>query len=84
MKLITKETSDRVCRHMNEDHKESIYKYLRFYGNISAFNDAYMYEINNKCMKIKYDDEILIINFEKEISEEEIHSTLVSMIKSIK
>ena len=84
MKLISKETSKRVCEHMNNDHLESVHKYLIHYGNISNFNDAYMEEINNSFIKIKYDGKSAIINFKKEISEEEIHSTLVSMIKDIK
>jgi len=35
-------------------------------------------------IKINYDGQSAIINFKNEISEEEIHSTLVSMIKDIK
>ena len=44
-----------------------------------------MEEINNSYIKINYDGhQSVIINFKNEISEEEIHSTLVSMIKEIK
>ena len=39
---------------------------------------------NNSYIKINYDGQSAIINFKNEISEEEIHSTLVSMIKDIK
>ena len=42
-----------------------------------------MEEISNNFIKIRYDGKVAIINFKKEISEEEIHSTLVSMIKDI-
>ena len=59
-------------------------KYLIHYGNISRFENAYMEEINNSYIKINYDGQSVIINFKNEISEEEIHSTLVSMIKEIK
>ena len=83
MKIISKETSKRVCNHMNNDHLDSVHKYLIHYGKISNFNNAYMQEINNRYIKINYDDQSVIINFENEISEEEIHSTLVSMIKEI-
>ena len=83
MKIISSKTSDRVCKHMNEDHLESVHKYLKHYGNISEFNEAYLEEINNKSMKISYDGKIAIINFKNQISEEEIHSTLVSMIREI-
>ena len=83
MKIISSETSKRVCDHMNKDHIDSVHKYLRYYGKISNFNQAYMEEINNKFMRIRYDEESAIIYFKNEISEEEIHSTLVSMIKEI-
>ena len=43
-----------------------------------------MEEINNSYIKINYDGKSAIINFKNKISEEEIHSTLVSMIKEIK
>ncbi len=79
MKIISKETSKRVCDHMNNDHIDSVHKYL-----ISRFENAYMEEINNSYIKINYDGHSAIINFKNEISEEEIHSTLVSMIKEIK
>ena len=83
MKLITEKTSKRVCDHMTKDHLDSVHKYLRYYGKINDFKLAEMYEINNKGMKIKYDNKMLKIPFEKEISENEIHHTLVSMIKNI-
>ena len=84
MKIISSNTSNRVCNHMNKDHIESVYKYLIHYANISEFNEAFLDEITSKYMKIKYDNsKYAIINFKNEISEEEIHSTLVSMIRDI-
>ena len=83
MKIISFKTSKRVCEHMNKDHLESVEKYLKHYGKISKFNEAYMDEINNKYMKINYDGKSKIIYFKNEISEEEIHSTLIKMIREI-
>ena len=83
MNTIPEETSKRVCNHMNKDHKDAIKKYLRYYGKILNFKDAELNEIQSTHMKIKYDNKEVIINFEKEISEEEIHKTLVTMIKNI-
>ena len=83
MKKISLKTSKRVCDHMNKDHIESVHKYLKYYGKISKFNEAYMEEINNNYMKINYDGKSAIIYFKKEISEDEIHSTLVSLIREI-
>ena len=83
MKKISSDTSNRICKHMNKDHIESVHKYLVHYGKISEFKEAYLEEISNECMKIKYDGKFAIINFKNKISEEEIHKTLVSMIREI-
>ena len=84
MKKISSNTSKRVCNHMNKDHIDSVHKYLIHYGKISNFKEAYLEEISSRFMKINYDGKSAIINFKNEISEEEIHSTLVSMIREIK
>ena len=84
MKIISSKTSKRVCKHMNKDHIDSVHKYLIHYGKISEFKEAYLEEISSQYMKINYDGKFAIINFKKEISEEEIHATLVSMLREIK
>ena len=84
MKIISSKTSQRVCKHMNKDHIDSVHKYLKHYGKISEFKEAYLEEISSQYMKINYDGKYAIINFRNEISEEEIHATLVSMIREIK
>ena len=81
--MISSNVSNRVCKHMNEDHLDSVHKYLIHYAKISNFKVAYMEKITSKFMKINYDGKSSIINFKNEITEEEIHSTLVSMIREI-
>ncbi len=83
MKFISEKTSKRVCEHMNKDHMDSVHKYLKFYAKIEQFKNAKMEEINSTSIKIKYDNEVAVIKFKEEISEDEIHKTLVSMIKNI-
>ena len=83
MKFITEKTSKRVCHHMNKDHMDSVHKYLKFYAKIDQFKEAKLVEINSTSMKIDYDNKSVFINFKEEISEDEIHKTLVSMIKNI-
>ena len=83
MKIISSNTSNRVCNHMNKDHIDSIHKFLIHYGKISNFKEAYLEEISSQFMKIRYDDKYAIINFKSEISEDEIHATLVSMLREI-
>ena len=84
MPVISSKTSKRVCKHMNKDHIDSVHKYLIHYGKISEFKEAYLEEISSQYMKINYDGKSAIINFKNEITEEEIHATLVSMIREIK
>ena len=84
MKIISSKTSKRICKHMNKDHIDSVYKYLIHYGKISEFKEAYLEEISSRYMKINYDGKSAIINFKNEITEEEIHPTLVSMIRELK
>ena len=83
MKIISSKTSERVCNHMNKDHIDSVHKFLIHFGNISDFKEAYLEEISSQFMKIKYDGKSAFINFKNEISEDEIHETLVSMIREI-
>ena len=83
MKIISSKTSERVCKHMNKDHIDSVHKYLKHYGKISEFKEAYLEKISSKYMKIQYDGKSAIINFKIEISEDEIHKTLVSMVREI-
>ena len=83
MKFISEKTSKRVCSHMNKDHLDSVHKYLKFYAKIEQFKDAKMEEINSTSMRIKYDNKLAVIKFKEQISEDEIHNTLVSMIKNI-
>ena len=83
MKIISSTTSNRVCKHMNKDHIDSVHKYLQPYGKISNFKEAYLEEISNQFMKINYDGKSATIYFKNEISEEEIHSTLIKMLREI-
>ena len=83
MKIISSSTSKRVCKHMNKDHIDSVHKYLVHYGKISNFKEAYLEEITSQFMKINYDGKSVNINFKNEISEEEIHFMLVSMLREI-
>ncbi len=83
MKHISEETSKRVCNHMNNDHIDAVNKYLRHYGEIKDFNCAHMEKITSKYMLIKYDNKYKKIYFKKEITESELHQTLVNMAKEV-
>tara|TARA_R100000773_G_C4176927_1_gene88255 strand:- start:228 stop:467 length:240 start_codon:yes stop_codon:yes gene_type:complete len=78
--MIREETSQRICNHMNKDHMDAVHGYLKNYTEVKDFEEVELCEITSKYMKIKYDGKFTEINFPKEITEQEIKSTLVSMI----
>ena len=78
--MISEQTSRRICNHMNKDHMDAIHNYLKNYTDIKDFQEVELCEITSKFMKIKYDGKFTEIAFPKEISEQEIKSTLVAMI----
>ena len=84
MNSISEETSKRICIHMNKDHIDSVHKYLRHYGEVTSFKDATMSAITSEYMLIKYDNKNKKIFFPEEISESEVHNTLVKMAKAIR
>ena len=67
---IFSNTNNLLAKEFDNNIKENIYNEIE--------------EIKNNYIKINYDGKSAIINFKNVISEEEIHSTLVSMIKEIK
>ena len=83
MKYISEQTSNRICSHMNKDHIDSVHKYLKDYGAVGNFKEAIIEKITSKYMVIKYDEKKKKIFFPEEISEAEVHKTLVSMAKGI-
>ena len=59
---------------------DAVHGYLKNYTEVKDFEEVELCEITSKYMKIKYDGKFTEINFPKEITEQEIKSTLVSMI----
>ena len=59
---------------------DAVHGYLKNYTEVKDFEEVELCEITSKYMKIKYDGKFVEINFSKEITEQEIKSTLVSMI----
>ena len=80
---ITLETSNRICNHMNKDHKDSLLKYAIEYGEVSNPINIEMLAINSLGMKLNVDGKILQINFDHNlIDSKDAHRTLVEMAKS--
>ena len=81
---ITKAVSNRICDHMNRDHKDSIIKYVIHYAEIKEPKVVRMLEINSSYMTIEVDGDRVNIPFEHTLLDsKDAHRTLVQMLKDI-
>ena len=81
---ITKTVSNRICDHMNRDHKDALFKYVIYYAGIKNPNTVEMVAINSCLMTIEVDGEKINIPFNhKLLDSNDAHITLVQMIKDI-
>ena len=79
---LTDAISERICNHMNKDHKKAIYQYaVNFCGCKDPLN-VVMLSINTRSMKLMADGKPLEIFFDHELKDsEDAHKTLVTMSK---
>ena len=81
---ITTQTSDRICKHINEDHSYAVLAYASHYGGIKKPKEAVMKKITSTSMQLKVDEELIHISFDHPLTDsEDTHRTLVSMLKAI-
>ncbi len=81
---ITQKSSARICNHMNEDHKDAVNAYAKYYGKIKTFKSAKMTSLSKESIELKVDDQTLEIKFDHILQDcSDAHKTLVKMIKSI-
>jgi putative heme iron utilization protein len=83
---ITPEVSDRICKHMNEDHPEAVLTYAKVYGKAATAQTAAMSAIDPLGMDLsaQVDDTTvnLRIPFDRELQDsEDAHQVLIAMIK---
>ena len=86
---ITPAISDRICRHMNEDHAEAIVLYAKAFGNEPNTKAATMDSIDPQGMNISAQvagETIPVrVEFDHTLKDaEDAHHTLVAMIKVAK
>ena len=81
---ITKAVSNRICDHMNRDHKDSIIKYVIQYSEIKEPKVVRMLGINSSYMTIEVDGDRIAIPFEHTLLDsKDAHRTLIEMLKDI-
>ena len=86
---ITPAISDRICKHMNEDHAEAVALYAKTFGNSPETESAIMESIDPKGMnlsaQIKGKSIPVRIEFDHVLQDsEDAHHTLIDMLKKVK
>ncbi|WP_036479397.1 DUF2470 domain-containing protein [Myxosarcina sp. GI1] len=83
---ITPAISDRICKHMNEDHSEAIVLYAKVYGNTPQTESAIMDSIDpqgmNLSAQIAGETVPVRVQFDHTLKDaEDAHHTLIDMLK---
>ena len=83
---ITPVISDRICKHMNEDHAAAVLTYAQVFGKSPAAATAAMSAIDPLGMdltaQVDGNTVSLRIPFDRELTDsEDAHQVLISMIK---
>jgi putative heme iron utilization protein len=81
---LTSAVSDRICKHMNDDHTEAVLAYARHYGGVAAPQQARMVAVRPEAMDLEVDGERLAVAFDHTLSDsEDAHRTLVAMLRAM-
>lgn len=83
------EVSDRICKHMNKDHADSVVFYATEYGGVMNVTAAEMVKIDSQGMDLTIQTDgttqPLRIAFDHELADaKEAHHVLVEMLKPTK
>jgi putative heme iron utilization protein len=83
---LTPAISDRICKHMNEDHAEAIVLYAKCFGNVSSATAAQLRSIDAEGMDLQVESaeesQVIRIQFDHALTDsEDAHQTLISMVK---
>ena len=81
---LTPAVSDRICKHMNDDHAEAVLAYARHYGGREEAVTARMLAVEPEVMRLEVDGTPLEVPFDHLLTgSEDAHRTLVAMLRSL-
>jgi len=81
---LTPAVSDRICRHMNDDHASAVLAYARHYAGLSQAQSARMVAVAPQAMTLEVDGAPVEVPFDPWLTDsEDAHRTLVAMLRSI-
>ncbi|HLP92354.1 MAG TPA: DUF2470 domain-containing protein [Nostocaceae cyanobacterium] len=80
------EVSDRICKHMNDDHTDAIILYAQAFGGLTDVQTAKMLSIDAEGMnldaQLNGENVPVRIQFDHILADsEDAHQTLISMVK---
>ena len=85
---ITNAVSDRICKHMNDDHGDALSVYAEFYGKAENVKTVKMLSIDNEAMYFEINgssEQPLKVTFDHTLEDaKDAHVTLVEMLKQAK
>ncbi|MGF1677133.1 MAG: DUF2470 domain-containing protein [Rivularia sp. (in: cyanobacteria)] len=81
--------SDRICKHMNEDHAEAVALYAKAYGDLEDVTAAQMLSIDAEGMNLQAEvngENVPVrIGFDHTLENaEDAHHTLIAMLKQVR
>ena len=81
---LTAAVSDRICKHMNDDHAEAVLAYARHYGGVQSPQSARMLAVAPEAMRLEVDGLTVEVPFDHTLSDsEDAHRTLVAMLRAM-
>lgn len=83
---ITPAISDRICKHMNDDHADAVLLYAKAYGAVSDAIAAQMLSIDPEGMNLQVQRETgpdsVRVTFDHALQDsEDAHQTLIAMVR---
>jgi len=78
--------SDRICKHMNEDHADAVLLYAKVYGGAEAATAAKMVSIDPEGMTLEVEQEgtatpVRVVFDHRLQDSEDAHQTLIAMVR---
>lgn len=84
---ITPEISDRICKHMNDDHADAVLLYAKAYGKVTEADTAHLLKVDPDGMDLSVNSgdqkSTVRIAFDHVLQDsEDAHQTLIAMVKT--
>ena len=81
---LTPAVSDRICKHMNDDHTDAVLAYAKHYGGVDNPGKARMVAVKPEVMELEVDGATVTVAFDHTLSDsEDAHRTLVAMLRAM-